>query len=70
MMIWRAALFLDKEYGDVLKTKDPYLLLENAINDDCLNKLAVMSDIMTSMEMTKQEVRMISGCSLARFLYR
>lgn len=55
-MTWRAAMYLDKEYVDVIKTKDPYILLESAIQEDCLNKLDVISDIMTSMQMSKQEV--------------
>lgn len=49
-------MYLDKEYSDVLKTKDPYILLNSAIKEDCINKLVVMNDIMTSTEMTKQEV--------------
>lgn len=56
MMTWRAAMYLDKEYSDVLKTKDPYILLNSAIEEDCINKLVVMNDIMTSTEMTKEEV--------------
>ena len=55
-MTWRAAMYLDKEYIDVLKTKDPFLLLENAINEDCLQKLVIMSDIMASMQMSNKEV--------------
>lgn len=55
-MTWRAAMYLDKEYVDVLKTKDPYVLLESAIQEDCLQKLIVMSDIMTSMKMTHKEI--------------
>lgn len=56
VMTWRAAMYLDKEYSDVLKTKDPYILLNSAIQEDCINKLVVMNDIMTSTEMTKLEV--------------
>lgn len=55
-MTSRAAMYLDKEYVDVLKIKDPYLLLQSAIDEDCLNKLVVMNDIMTSMEMTHSEI--------------
>lgn len=55
-MTSRAAMYLDKEYVDVLKTKDPYILLHSAIDEDCLNKLVVISDIMTSMEMTHTEI--------------
>lgn len=40
----------------MLQTKDAYDLLQNAINEECLNRLLVMSDIMTSMEMTDTEI--------------
>lgn len=49
-------MHLEKEYLDVLQTKDPYLLLQNAIDDVCVNRLLVMSDIMTSMEMFSTEI--------------
>lgn len=55
-MVCRAALYLDKEYVDVLKTKDALVLLQNAIDEDCLNKLVVMNDIMQSMQMTDLEI--------------
>lgn len=55
-MVFRAAMHLEKEYLDVLQTKDPYLLLQNAIDDVCVNRLLVMSDIMTSMQMTGTEI--------------
>lgn len=55
-MTFRAAMYLEKEYLDVLRTKDPYILLQNAIREECVNRLLVMSDIMTSMQMTSVEV--------------
>lgn len=55
MQTWRAAMFLDKEYADVLHTKDAYVLLESAIADDCMYKLDVMHDIMDAMALTKLE---------------
>ena len=55
-MAFRSAMYLEKEYLDVLKTKEPYILLHNAINEVCLNRLLVMNDIMTSMQMTSQEI--------------
>lgn len=55
-MVFRAAMLLDKEYIDLLQTKDPYDMLQSAINEDCLNRLLVMSDIMTSIEMTDTEI--------------
>lgn len=55
-MVFRAAMHLDKEYVDVLQTKDAYDLLHSAINEECFDRLLVMSDIMTSMEMTNTEI--------------
>lgn len=55
-MVFRSAMYLDKEYLDVLKAKDPLILLNSAANSDCLNRLFVMSDIMTSMHMHGDEV--------------
>lgn len=55
MLNWRAAMYLDKEYADVMHTKDAYELLDNAIADDCMYKLDVMHDIMTAMRLTKLE---------------
>lgn len=40
----------------MLQTKEAYDLLHSAINEECLNRLLVMSDIMTSMEMTDTEI--------------
>lgn len=67
VMIWRASMYLDKEYLDVLKTKDPYILLESAIHEDCIDKLVVLSDIMTSMELTNKEVDPISNSQRKTF---
>lgn len=39
-----------------MQTKDPYILLQNAIDDPCVNRLLVMNDIMTSMQMTATEI--------------
>lgn len=49
-------MYLDQEYVEVLRTNDPYLLLQSAIDEGCLNKLVVMNDIMTSMEMNHTEI--------------
>lgn len=55
-MVFRAAMHLEKEYTDVLQTKDAYVLLQNTIDDPCVNRLLVMSDIILSMEMTPVEI--------------
>lgn len=49
-------MYLDKEYLDVLRTKDASILLKSAAKDDCLQKLLVVSDVLTSTQMTPMEV--------------
>lgn len=69
-MAFRAAMHLEKEYLDVLQTKDPYVLLQNAIDDPCLNRLLVMSDIMTSMQMTGDEIANFVAEQIARSIIK
>lgn len=58
-LTYRAAMYLDKEYNEVLKIRDPLVLLNDVIKEDCLNKLVVISDIMVSTQMSPEEVHMI-----------
>ncbi|XP_055839767.1 spatacsin [Episyrphus balteatus] len=56
VMTYRAAMYLDKEYIDVLRTKDQAYLLKKATKEECLHKLLVVSDIFTSTQMTPMEI--------------
>lgn len=58
-MAYRAAMYLDKEYVDVLRTKDVSILLKSVAEDECLLKLLVVSDIITSTQMTATEVNIL-----------
>lgn len=69
-MAFRTAMYLDKEYLDVLQTKDPYELLQNAMNDPCLNRLLVMNDIMTSMQMRPVEIASFMAEQIARAIIK
>lgn len=69
-MAFRAAMHLEKEYLDVLQTKEPSVLLQNAIDDPCLNRLLVMSDIMTSMQMTASEIVNFMAEQIARSIIK
>lgn len=53
---YRAAMYLDKEYLDVLRTKDVQILLQSIAEDGCLHRLLVVSDILTSTHMEPQEI--------------
>lgn len=55
-MVFRVAMHLEKGYTDVLKTKDSNVLLQHTIDDPCVNRLMVMGDIISSMEMTPNEI--------------
>lgn len=69
-MVFRTAMHLEKEYTDVLQTKDAYILLQNTIDDPCVNRLLVMSDIMLSMEMTPAEIANFIGEQVARAIIK
>lgn len=69
-MVFRAAMHLEKEYTDVLQTKDAYILLQNTIDDPCVNRLLVMSDIILSMEMTPAEIANFIAEQVARAIIK
>uniref|UniRef100_A0A6P4EIZ7 Spatacsin n=1 Tax=Drosophila rhopaloa TaxID=1041015 RepID=A0A6P4EIZ7_DRORH len=56
VLAYRAAMYLDKEYLDVLRTKDASILLKSAAAEDCLQRLLVVSDIQISTRMTPEEI--------------
>lgn len=55
-MVYRIAMYLYKDYIDVLQTKDMSVLLQSAVSEPCVNRLLVISDIMTSMQMNSTEI--------------
>lgn len=63
-------MHLEKEYTDVLQTKDAYILLQNTIDDPCVNRLLVMSDIILSMEMTPSEISNFIAEQVARAIIK
>ncbi|KAH8371548.1 hypothetical protein KR093_007963 [Drosophila rubida] len=56
VLAYRAAMYLDKEYLDVLRTKDASVLLRSAAEEDCLQRLLVVSDIHISTRLTPKEI--------------
>ncbi|ALC42547.1 CG13531 [Drosophila busckii] len=56
VLAYRAAMYLDKEYLDVLRTKDVSVLLQSAAAEECLQRLLVVSDIHISTRMTHKEI--------------
>lgn len=56
LMVYRAAMYLDKEYLDVLRTKEVEVLLKSAAEEGCLHKLLVVSDIFNSNQLTPEEI--------------
>ncbi|XP_059218694.1 uncharacterized protein LOC106084269 [Stomoxys calcitrans] len=53
---YRAAMYLDKDYTDVLRTKDVHVLLQSIAEEGCLHRLLVVSDILTSTHMESKEI--------------
>ncbi|XP_017959195.2 spatacsin [Drosophila navojoa] len=56
VLAYRTAMYLDKEYLDVLRTKDVSVLLKSAAEEECLQRLLVVSDIHISTRLTPQEI--------------
>ncbi|XP_055374506.1 uncharacterized protein LOC129607502 [Condylostylus longicornis] len=56
VFVFRAAMYLDKEYTDMLRTKDTSTLLLSATNENCPKKLLVVNDIFASSQMTANEI--------------
>lgn len=55
-LIYRASLFLNRNFVDLIKVKDSSELLELAAATDCENKLMVMNDIMVACQMSNIEI--------------
>uniref|UniRef100_W8BC60 Spatacsin n=2 Tax=Ceratitis capitata TaxID=7213 RepID=W8BC60_CERCA len=70
VMVYRAAMYLDKEYLDVLRTKDTTVLLQSVSEEGCLHRLLVVSDILTSSHMTTQEIAELLALELATAIVR
>lgn len=65
-MVYRTAVYLGKEYVDVLQTKDSSILLQSAVDDYCANRLLVISDIMLSVRMTSAEIATFMAMQIVR----
>ncbi|XP_062548854.1 spatacsin isoform X2 [Armigeres subalbatus] len=55
VLTYRIAMYLDKDYNEILKIRDTIGFLAEVIQEDCIHKLEVISDIMTSHRL-KDEV--------------
>ncbi|KAM7361267.1 uncharacterized protein ACRADG_010893 isoform 2-T2 [Cochliomyia hominivorax] len=67
---YRAAMYLDKEYLDVLRTKDVQILLQSIADDACLHRLLVVSDILTSTHMEPQEIAELLAYEITKAVVR
>ncbi|XP_058814826.1 spatacsin [Topomyia yanbarensis] len=56
VLTYRVAMHLDKEYNEILKIRDPVGLLGEVIQEECIQKLEVVSDIMTSHRLENSTV--------------
>ncbi|XP_026479630.1 spatacsin-like [Ctenocephalides felis] len=56
VMCYRAAMHMDVNYLDILRENDVLNLLKQAINGNCLNKLVVISDIISASGFTSLQI--------------
>ncbi|XP_035777245.1 uncharacterized protein LOC118458659 [Anopheles albimanus] len=52
ILTYRAAMYLDREYNELLKLRDPLAFLPEIVHEDCVHKLEVISDIVTATGMS------------------
>ncbi|XP_053673730.1 uncharacterized protein LOC128723991 [Anopheles nili] len=52
ILTYRVAMYLDREYNELLKLRDPLAFLPEVVREDCVYKLEVISDIVTSTRMS------------------
>lgn len=69
-LIYRASLFLNKNFVELMKMKNSFELLELAASSDCENKLLVMHDIMTANQMTNDEIAEFVAKEIAASIIR
>lgn len=73
-LLYRASLFMNRNFVDLMKMEDSFELLELAASIDCESKLMVMHDIMVACQMSDNEIaefiaKEIAACIIkARFL--
>ncbi|XP_037954698.1 spatacsin-like [Teleopsis dalmanni] len=70
VMVYRAAMYLDKEYLDILRTKDANVLLKSVTAEECMHRLLVVSDILNSTQMTPQEIADLLAFEIATAIVR
>nr|XP_040231978.2 spatacsin [Anopheles coluzzii] len=52
ILTYRVAMYLDREYNELLKLRDPLAFLPEVVREDCVHKLEVVSDIVTATRMS------------------
>ncbi|KAL5274526.1 SPG11 family protein [Megaselia abdita] len=70
VLVYRASMFLDKDYVEVLTTKDTSGLLKSAGDEECMNKLLVISDILTSTQRNFIEIAEFLSYEIATSIIR
>ena len=69
-LIYRASLFLNRNFVDLMKMSDSFELLELAASFDCENKLMVMHDLMMANQMTDTEIAEFIAKEIAACIIR
>ncbi|CAO1399769.1 unnamed protein product [Diamesa serratosioi] len=56
VLMFRISLYLDRNYVELIRTKNTFQLLQIAADSDCQNKLMIMMDIIIALHMKNDEV--------------
>uniref|UniRef100_A0A182Q242 Spatacsin C-terminal domain-containing protein n=1 Tax=Anopheles farauti TaxID=69004 RepID=A0A182Q242_9DIPT len=54
ILTYRVAMYLDREYNELLKLRDPLAFLPEVVREDCAHKLEVISDIVNATRMSTE----------------
>lgn len=56
VLVYQTAMYMHKDYSDILQAKDTRILLNCVETEQCNNRLLIISDIITSMQMNNSEI--------------
>ncbi|XP_063702684.1 spatacsin [Culicoides brevitarsis] len=70
VQIYQASMYMDLPYEAVYKRKDPFSILKDAVEQDTLNKLLVVSDIISASKLSAEEVASFISQQLAESIIK
>lgn len=70
VQIYRASMYMDLPYEAVYKRKDPFSILKDAVEQETLNKLLVISDLISASKLSAEEVASFISNQLAESIIK